>query len=178
MTSDDHGQIPAYEYSHNMNNDACNAAHSMCVLSYSYSLYAVVVGRPSGPDKMRSAIAAIQDEHECCRQRLGIVASSLRQVDSSPRSAISRVLDSSSRPTTMSPSLPVIRVAIIGAGSSGLATLKQVVDAFARQEVRRRTSLDVVVYESKSDVGGVWWVHVCRGRVCPTRMGKAHLCYC
>jgi cation diffusion facilitator CzcD-associated flavoprotein CzcO len=56
----------------------------------------------------------------------------------------------------MSPSLPVTRVAIIGAGSSGLATLKQVVDAFARPEVKQRTSLDVVVYEAKSDVGGVW----------------------
>jgi cation diffusion facilitator CzcD-associated flavoprotein CzcO len=58
----------------------------------------------------------------------------------------------------MGEDLPVTRVAIIGAGASGLTQLKQLLDAFARPEVRKRTRLEVVVFETKRDVGGVWYV--------------------
>ncbi|RXK41848.1 hypothetical protein M231_00847 [Tremella mesenterica] len=44
------------------------------------------------------------------------------------------------------------RIAIIGAGASGLTSIKQLIDTF--QRVGR--SVDVVCYESKEDVGGVW----------------------
>jgi hypothetical protein len=48
------------------------------------------------------------------------------------------------------------RIAIIGAGSSGLAQLKQLLDAFSRPGVESR--LEVVVFESRSEIGGVWSV--------------------
>ncbi|EIW66197.1 hypothetical protein TREMEDRAFT_13077, partial [Tremella mesenterica DSM 1558] len=44
------------------------------------------------------------------------------------------------------------RIAIIGAGASGLTSIKQLIDTFRR--VGR--SVEVVCYESKEDVGGVW----------------------
>ena len=50
----------------------------------------------------------------------------------------------------------VTRIAIIGAGSSGLAQLKQLLDAFARPHVS--TQLEVVLFESRSEIGGVWFV--------------------
>ena len=50
----------------------------------------------------------------------------------------------------------VTRIAIVGAGSSGLAQLKQLLDAFSRPEVTDR--LEVVVYESRGEIGGVWFV--------------------
>ncbi len=46
------------------------------------------------------------------------------------------------------------RIATIGAGTSGLAQLKQMLDASARPEVKSR--LEVVLYESRGEVGGVW----------------------
>jgi cation diffusion facilitator CzcD-associated flavoprotein CzcO len=48
----------------------------------------------------------------------------------------------------------ITRVAIIGAGASGIAQLKQLLDAFARPEVTMK--LEVVLYESRDQVGGVW----------------------
>ena len=48
----------------------------------------------------------------------------------------------------------VTRVAVIGAGSSGLAQLKQLLDAFSRPLVR--SQLEVVVFESRPEIGGVW----------------------
>ncbi|ORX36263.1 hypothetical protein BD324DRAFT_628099 [Kockovaella imperatae] len=47
-----------------------------------------------------------------------------------------------------------VRVAVIGAGASGLAQLKQLLDAFARPNTPQ---LDVVVYESQREVGGTWF---------------------
>jgi cation diffusion facilitator CzcD-associated flavoprotein CzcO len=52
----------------------------------------------------------------------------------------------------------LIRVGIIGAGASGLAQLKQLLDAFARPEVKRRADLEVICFEKQEEVGGVWWV--------------------
>lgn len=52
----------------------------------------------------------------------------------------------------------VIRVGIIGGGASGLAQLKQLLDAFARPEVKKRSELQVVLFEKQSEVGGVWYV--------------------
>ncbi|KIR57530.1 hypothetical protein I312_101660 [Cryptococcus bacillisporus CA1280] len=48
----------------------------------------------------------------------------------------------------------VIRVAVIGAGASGLAQTQQLLEAWNREEVK--TKLEVVVYEAREDVGGVW----------------------
>lgn len=50
------------------------------------------------------------------------------------------------------------RVGIIGAGASGLAQLKQLLEAFSRPEVKARTELEVIVIEKQSEVGGVWYV--------------------
>lgn len=50
----------------------------------------------------------------------------------------------------------LIRVGIIGSGASGLAQLKQLLDAFARPEVKRRADLEVVCFEKQEEVGGVW----------------------
>jgi cation diffusion facilitator CzcD-associated flavoprotein CzcO len=49
---------------------------------------------------------------------------------------------------------PTKRVAIIGAGPTGLAQLKNILDT--RKLEHRAYELEVVVYESKPDVGGVW----------------------
>ena len=46
-------------------------------------------------------------------------------------------------------------VAIIGAGASGLAQLKQLIDAFSRPNVKSR--LKVTVFEKRDQVGGVWY---------------------
>ncbi|KAK8861227.1 hypothetical protein IAR55_002046 [Kwoniella newhampshirensis] len=46
------------------------------------------------------------------------------------------------------------RIAVIGAGSSGLAQLQQLLETWKRDEVR--TKLEVVVFEAREDVGGVW----------------------
>ena len=48
---------------------------------------------------------------------------------------------------------PQVHIAIIGAGSAGLAALKQILDAFARAQTLK---LHIVVYESNEEVGGVW----------------------
>lgn len=50
----------------------------------------------------------------------------------------------------------VIRVAVIGAGASGLAQTQQLLEAWNRKEVK--TKLEVIVYEAREDVGGVWQV--------------------
>jgi cation diffusion facilitator CzcD-associated flavoprotein CzcO len=52
----------------------------------------------------------------------------------------------------------VTRVGIIGAGASGLAQLKQLLEAFSRPEVKSRTELEVIVFEKQAEVGGVWYV--------------------
>lgn len=52
------------------------------------------------------------------------------------------------------------RIAVIGIGSAGLGQLKQTRDAFERSEVRRRTKLELVGIETRSEVGGLWWVHI------------------
>ncbi|WWD16875.1 hypothetical protein CI109_101307 [Kwoniella shandongensis] len=53
-----------------------------------------------------------------------------------------------------SSSTDTTRIAIVGAGSSGLAQLEQLLEVWARDEVK--TKLEVVVYEAREDVGGVW----------------------
>ena len=55
------------------------------------------------------------------------------------------------------PSPDIVRVAIIGAGASGLVQLKQLLDAFNRADVKRRGKrLEVVCFEKSREVGGVW----------------------
>jgi len=54
--------------------------------------------------------------------------------------------------------IPVVRIAVIGVGSAGLAALKQAVDAFSRPEVAKRVKLDLVGFETRSEVGGLWQV--------------------
>lgn len=49
---------------------------------------------------------------------------------------------------------PVKRIAIIGAGSSGIAQAKQVLDAFAYGKSEYKA--DIVVFEAKEKIGGVW----------------------
>ncbi|OXG27404.1 monooxygenase [Cryptococcus neoformans Bt15] len=49
---------------------------------------------------------------------------------------------------------PVIRVAVIGAGASGLVQTQQLLEAWSREAVK--TKLEVVVFEAREDVGGVW----------------------
>jgi cation diffusion facilitator CzcD-associated flavoprotein CzcO len=54
-----------------------------------------------------------------------------------------------------------LRIAIIGAGAAGIAQAKQIVDAFhldtrTEDDVR----VDVVVFEARDRVGGVWYVTV------------------
>jgi cation diffusion facilitator CzcD-associated flavoprotein CzcO len=51
---------------------------------------------------------------------------------------------------------PIKRVAIIGAGPTGLAQLKNILDT--RSLGNRAYELEAVVFESKPDVGGVWYV--------------------
>ncbi|WVQ94688.1 hypothetical protein IAU59_001768 [Kwoniella sp. CBS 9459] len=49
------------------------------------------------------------------------------------------------------------KVAVIGAGVSGLAAIQQLVEAFQRDQVKDKLlELDLVVFESKNEVGGVW----------------------
>lgn len=54
--------------------------------------------------------------------------------------------------------IPTVRIAVIGVGSAGLAALKQAVDAFSRPEVVKRVNLDLVGFETRSEVGGLWSV--------------------
>ena len=58
----------------------------------------------------------------------------------------------------MSEELQTVRIAVIGVGSAGLAALKQAVDAFDRPEVVKRVKLDLVGFETRSEVGGLWSV--------------------
>lgn len=51
---------------------------------------------------------------------------------------------------------PTKRIAIVGAGATGMVQLKNLLDVFGRPEVEY--DLEVVVFESKSEVGGVWYV--------------------
>lgn len=48
------------------------------------------------------------------------------------------------------------RIAIIGAGASGLSALKYCLEVFAREDVS--AELEVCVFEKQSEVGGVWCV--------------------
>ncbi|ORY29327.1 hypothetical protein BCR39DRAFT_532347 [Naematelia encephala] len=52
--------------------------------------------------------------------------------------------------------LPITKIAVIGIGSAGLAQLKQAKDAFNRPQVASRTRLELVGFESRDDVGGLW----------------------
>lgn len=45
------------------------------------------------------------------------------------------------------------RIAVIGAGAAGLAQAKQVLDAF---KTPQEQNVELVIYESRNDVGGVW----------------------
>jgi hypothetical protein len=58
----------------------------------------------------------------------------------------------------MSEQLQTVRIAVIGVGSAGLAALKQAVDAFNRPEVIKRVKLDLVGFETRNEVGGLWSV--------------------
>lgn len=51
---------------------------------------------------------------------------------------------------------PIKRVGIIGAGPTGLAQLKNLLEVSKLQNAKYE--LQVKVYESKPDVGGVWYV--------------------
>ncbi|KAK6907093.1 hypothetical protein I203_101082 [Kwoniella mangroviensis CBS 8507] len=56
-----------------------------------------------------------------------------------------------------SPSLPTTRVGMIGAGASGLSQIQQLLEIWDQhKDVRGKTKLEIVGFESKSDVGGVW----------------------
>lgn len=59
----------------------------------------------------------------------------------------------------MSSDIPTVKIAVVGVGSAGLAALKQAVDAFTRPEVIKRVKLDIVGFETRSEVGGLWSVH-------------------
>lgn len=48
----------------------------------------------------------------------------------------------------------VIRVAVIGAGASGLVQTQQLLETWSREAVK--TKLELVVFEAREDVGGVW----------------------
>ena len=50
----------------------------------------------------------------------------------------------------------VVRVAVIGIGSAGLGQLKQLKDAFERDDVKREKRLEVIGFETREDVGGIW----------------------
>jgi cation diffusion facilitator CzcD-associated flavoprotein CzcO len=50
----------------------------------------------------------------------------------------------------------LVRVGIIGGGASGLAQLKQLIDAFARPKVMEKKELEVVLFEKNPEIGGVW----------------------
>lgn len=54
--------------------------------------------------------------------------------------------------TTMTKS--TVRIAIIGAGASGLTALKSLLEMSRRADVDRQ--LHIVVYEKNPEVGGVW----------------------
>jgi cation diffusion facilitator CzcD-associated flavoprotein CzcO len=50
----------------------------------------------------------------------------------------------------------VVRVAVIGIGSAGLAQLKQLKEAYARPAIADDVELELVGFESRADVGGIW----------------------
>jgi malic enzyme len=52
--------------------------------------------------------------------------------------------------------IKTIRIGVIGVGSAGLAALKQAVDAFSRPEVVKRVKLELVGFETRAEVGGLW----------------------
>ncbi|WRT65333.1 uncharacterized protein IL334_002276 [Kwoniella shivajii] len=52
------------------------------------------------------------------------------------------------------PDKPMKRIAVIGAGASGLTQIQQLLEIWQREEVN--TDLEVVGFEVKDDVGGVW----------------------
>lgn len=59
-----------------------------------------------------------------------------------------------------------IRIAVIGAGSAGIAQAKQAIDAFhSKQYLSKpasdRKQLELVVFEERDEVGGVWSVRTC-----------------
>ncbi len=51
-------------------------------------------------------------------------------------------------------SLPITRIAVIGAGAAGITQAKQIVDAWSVNNVE--TQLQIVVFEARDAVGGVW----------------------
>ena len=48
------------------------------------------------------------------------------------------------------------RIAIIGAGASGMSALKWCLETWARDDMKGRTELQIVVFEKQDEVGGVW----------------------
>jgi cation diffusion facilitator CzcD-associated flavoprotein CzcO len=57
-------------------------------------------------------------------------------------------------PTMASASLPVTRIAVIGAGAAGITQAKQIVDAWTTGGAE--TGLHLDVFEARDKVGGVW----------------------
>jgi cation diffusion facilitator CzcD-associated flavoprotein CzcO len=53
---------------------------------------------------------------------------------------------------------PIKKVAIIGAGPTGLAQLKNLLEV--SKSPKAKYELQVKIFESKPDVGGVWYVPV------------------
>ena len=49
---------------------------------------------------------------------------------------------------------PTKRIAVIGAGAAGLAQAKEILQAF--QSGESGYGVELVVYESRSQIGGVW----------------------
>ena len=61
---------------------------------------------------------------------------------------------------TIAPPSDNVRVAIIGAGASGISQIKQLLDAFERDDVKAKGKrLEVVCFEKGREVGGVWYVY-------------------
>jgi cation diffusion facilitator CzcD-associated flavoprotein CzcO len=55
-----------------------------------------------------------------------------------------------------------VRIAVIGAGPAGLAQAKQAIDTFNSERYAAKTiqprKLELIVFESRDQVGGVWYV--------------------
>lgn len=56
----------------------------------------------------------------------------------------------------MTDTRPLTRIAVIGAGASGLATLAQLKEVYSRPKVAAETRVEIVGFESRDGVGGIW----------------------
>ncbi|KAL1407807.1 monooxygenase [Vanrija albida] len=50
------------------------------------------------------------------------------------------------------------RIAVIGAGASGLAQIAQLKEIYGRDAVAAETRVEIVGFEARDGVGGIWWV--------------------